>query len=554
MAKSNKPQSKIAALITYILVVLALLVGLILPLGTKTLASGINFKQMPVLQLFGALYNLGVLKQLPSFGAALSTAYSYRVAVAGFAIDLGAIMLWLYAVVTLLALIMLIPICVSKKKSPMGYKMAVSTEVIVLVVLIVMFMMHLAKITIDWNWNLSLIIPLGVTLLVLMLQSMIYLKGSGVIKSIVFILSALSAFVVVYEVAAIIPALATPLKNLIKLMKGARPFETTSGLYALGGAYFNGSILLSLLTGDISALMPAGADGVPHIDYLVAHIFAIVVLAFVFINLLIDLIYIGKKTKKHMLVSSLVLYLIEIIFTVALAVVVFWVYGNIGLFLYILLLLALIQFIIAAIRLSIAPKKQKYVEPVEQERSAFDDFEKYDEPVVNQPEPRVEPKQEPQQEVVEEEIEEYVPAEPTQSKAVRKEMRRRNEAQPVYENTTPNYEVKEEFFVPVQEAPAPAPAPAEPVVETKNVIYTVNTIYNGPTDEFIRKLTNEEKVEFARVFLERSNDKLARIPEYVVGGNNKRFFSSIFIYFAHVRDHVSDGLMDKLYNEVSARN
>ena len=61
-------------------------------------------------------------------------------------------------------------------------------------------------------------------------------------------------------------------------------------------------------------------------------------------------------------------------------------------------------------------------------------------------------------------------------------------------------------------------------------------------------------MEFARVFLERRAGNLSAIPDYIIGDDNSKFFSAIFIYFARVRDIVSDGLMNKLYEEVHLMN
>ncbi len=97
--------------------------------------------------------------------------------------------------------------------------------------------------------------------------------------------------------------------------------------------------------------------------------------------------------------------------------------------------------------------------------------------------------------------------------------------------------------------PQAAPEPYVQPVQNANVIYNVHTLYNGPVDQFIAKLTNDEKVQFARVFLERLDGPLAYIPEYKVGGDNTKFFSNVIIYYARVRDLISDSLMNKLYEE-----
>ncbi|MDE7330452.1 MAG: hypothetical protein K2N30_05150, partial [Clostridia bacterium] len=83
-----------------------------------------------------------------------------------------------------------------------------------------------------------------------------------------------------------------------------------------------------------------------------------------------------------------------------------------------------------------------------------------------------------------------------------------------------------------------------------NVVYTP-VIYNGPTDDFIRTLSNDQKLEFSRIFLERQASALTCIPDYNVGGKNDKFFASVFIYYSKVRDLVSDGLMNEIYKQAN---
>lgn len=89
----------------------------------------------------------------------------------------------------------------------------------------------------------------------------------------------------------------------------------------------------------------------------------------------------------------------------------------------------------------------------------------------------------------------------------------------------------------------------QPVKETN--VYTIDTVYAGPSDTFIRKLTNDEKIEFARTFIEKNRGDLGSIPDYVVGGDNKKFFSVAFIYLGRIRGLISDGLLNKMFKELN---
>ena len=82
-------------------------------------------------------------------------------------------------------------------------------------------------------------------------------------------------------------------------------------------------------------------------------------------------------------------------------------------------------------------------------------------------------------------------------------------------------------------------------------IYTIDTIYAGPMDDFIRKLSNDERIEFAKTFIEKNRGDLGNIPDYVVGGENKKFFNVAFIYLGRIRGLVSDGLLNKMYKELN---
>ena len=70
-------------------------------------------------------------------------------------------------------------------------------------------------------------------------------------------------------------------------------------------------------------------------------------------------------------------------------------------------------------------------------------------------------------------------------------------------------------------------------------------------DDFIRKLSNDEQIEFAMTFIEKSKGDLSNLPEYVVGGENKKFFNAVFIYLGRLRGMISDGLLNKMFRELN---
>lgn len=480
MAKTGKPVSKFPALISYILVVAALIAGLILPLSSATLSSGITFDGMPLMQLGGALSAFGIDL---SFGTALTPAYFYEVTLFGSTVNLGAALLLGYAFVTVLAVILLIPACVAKKRRRTCLRIATVAELLALTVLFVMA----ATLVINYYQtsgllNYSILLPLGVTLLALMFQCAVYRGASVIVKTLLVILSAAAVFFTVYNVSALVPQLEKFIESAAGALKGSRPFETSVGLYSVGENVYLGSMAVRAL---FAGQLFAGDD----LAIIILNTLTLAVVALLFVNLYFDMLGLGKRTNKAMLTCNLIRYTAQLVLIIALAITVFTAMGSFGLMLYAILALTILQLVIQIIR-----------------RAGYRNT------AIN---------------VIEDEDEEDEDADIADS-----------DDEYAFGSAAPSYT-------------APALADSTPVVETRNVVYNVNTIYNGPLDNFIKKLNNEQKVEFAKVFLERQVGNLSAIPDYVVGGENSQFFSSVFIYFARVRNIVSDGLMNKLYEEVN---
>ncbi|MDE7215073.1 MAG: hypothetical protein K2N68_04480 [Clostridia bacterium] len=120
MGKTNNYPSrrptKWAALVTYVIALVCLLAGLLIPLGKE----GFKLENMLAYQLPKAVEAvvMGAF-QIP-FGAELTAGYSLPVNFFGmFEYDLGALLVTLYAVITVAALVGLIPVIASsKKKAP----------------------------------------------------------------------------------------------------------------------------------------------------------------------------------------------------------------------------------------------------------------------------------------------------------------------------------------------------------------------------------------------------------------------------------------------------
>lgn len=497
MAKSKKIRNKFPAMITYIIAVLALVCGLLLPLGTKSLTDGgIDFQNIPALQITGAIAALlapfGVTFNLP-FGVNLSASYSKIFSVFGvFDFDIGALLFILYAVATLLALIMLIPVCALNRRKDSPRKIAVAIENFALTVLLAMALLKITDYVVAGDWYLSILIPLGLLLLIKIVQSIAYFGGSGVMKTVIFFISSLAALVTILNVFTVIPQLAEPVNNLLAKMQSARPFETAIGLYSINGVNYFGSDIISLFFSGLATFEALLVEG--HWADILLHLLGLIVVAYAIGDIFSTMNGIGKRTTRRALVLDLVRYIFELLFICVLSVIISLMTGNFGLCLYILAILTVLQLIIAIARLSLG-KTVKAKNRVEQKSDSV-----FDKGVALIP-----------------------------------------------ERVTSSASVAEETAVtaapaPVLITPAPIAAPA------KNML-PAEAAYDEPLDNFMRKLTNEERTEFKRIFIDRSYGRL-NIPDYVIGGENSGFFSSIFIYLARVRDLVSDALMNKLYEEV----
>lgn len=489
MANNKQTRSKLPALITYIIGLVFLIAGLLLPISTASLVP--DFDKMPVLQLGGALQTFGVPL---TFGAALAPEYSYPVTLFGYSFDFGAALLLAYAFVAVVGIILLIPAICLKRKSSAARKLVVVAELIALTVLMPMSLIAFEYAAVAYN--LSVLVPCGVMLLMLIIQSIIYMGGSGVMKTVLFVLTALSALFAVGNLLPLMP-FAQSLQSVADMMNGSAPFNAVVGLYGVGEVPYTGMGLMYILL-HLDALKPEGEIVMQVMGYAVLSLSLLVLL-----NLFLDAYGLGKRTNKFMLIANLVRYALEVALIIVLAITIAVAKGNYGLMLYLLLLIAVVQLVMQICRLA-HYKHAVAADAVYAEDEDEDEDEEEDEDAD-----------------VADSDDEYAFDDVPESKVAEATM-----AEPA--------EIKALTIVP-ETKPEPKPA----------------MVYNGPMDDFIRKLTEEEKFEFSHIFLERSVESLKPLPDYIIGGDNAKFFVAVFIYLARVRDVVSDGLMNKLYKEVN---
>lgn len=496
---SHKP-SKWAALVTYVIALVCLLLGFLVPLGEAEVITD----NMLVMQLMDALSKatLGVLP-IPAWGATLSSGYSIKVNYFGmFEYNVGALLVVLYAVVTVAALIGLIPVIASKKKSGTALKTASLIECIAIIPLLSLVLMQ----TYLGQFAYALLIAFGGTLLTLIVQAFVYKKGSGLIKFILFLLSAIATLFCVFNVAQYIPVL----KDL-ELLGGL-----TSGLY--GGEVEGAAGIAALLTGDFAAILGNG-----EVTVMIINIATLAASVLILLNLLLDVFGLGKKTRKFMLISNLVRYSLEVVAVLLIFIMTFFTEGatQLGLLMIALLAIAILQLVINIIRLvAFGKHRKKDKKPVKKDELTEDETAEGEE---DKKESGKKLSKKEQKRLAKEEIKAVKEKEAEEKKAAKEQAAEEKKAAKEQKN-----------------------APA--VEEHAQAGYLV---YNGPTDTFINKLTNAEKTEFFNVFLERNVVSIPNIPQYVPGGKNEKFFSAVFIYFGKIRDYVSDGLLNKLYEQIN---
>ncbi|MDE6667300.1 MAG: hypothetical protein K2K38_03000 [Clostridia bacterium] len=510
--EEKKSPNKVVALVTYIVALIALLLGLFLPWGTDPALNGTT-EAIWAFQLPQALKAAVPVQAFWDLIGDVGNKFTYSLPITfnglipstelmPLGYDLGALFTVLYALVVLAGIVALIPAIIStcSKKSKMNIALNAASfiEVVAFLFVSIFVFIQLTAFTLGagetYQWSWPLLGAFGGTFIMLVIQSIFYKKGSGVFKFILLLLSTLALMLTVYDLGKIIPPLDEPLAGLI---------GKTEGLFD-GKLYYSGALGASIV-GILPVLMlfcgVSEGIGLPTITKTIEGMTAIqqtlflctlILSLLVLINFLLDAMGLGKTTKRYMLVSNVIRYTLELVAAGLVIALPFFIEGaTTGLMSLVIAVLALVALILNIIRLVRFDAKRKKIQ-----QAVKAEMKQATAGAVADKQPEAQPEADDDKPYV------YTP--------------------PVYANET-NTETAEE------------PEVYSPV------------IYNGPTDEFINTLSNDQKVEFSKVFLERQNGNLTFIPDYNVGGRNDRFFNNVFIYFARLRSLVSDGLFNKMY-------
>ena len=106
---------------------------------------------------------------------------------------------------------------------------------------------------------------------------------------------------------------------------------------------------------------------------------------------------------------------------------------------------------------------------------------------------------------------------------------------------TPNYGAQQPYYgngYAAQQPYAQQPAYGQQPYYANNYI----------PDAFFSSLTPAEKDEFDRLFISRIYGDNKRLPAYRIGGDNREFFTKVFVFMGRYRNVISDGLLEKIYN------
>lgn len=526
MGTSEKKTKKLIALATYAIAVICLLLGLFLPLfGGKGILA---------LQLPNVFMNLAQKPQT-DLGKPFALPYPVMFMGKGKPFDFMAFVIMLYAAVTFVSLLMLIPIGITfRKQSNAGVLIAYGVEIAAALVLSLYFIIVIGNMP-ETKISYNMLIAFGGALAMLAIQSLADKKLTGFVKLVLLLLSVaavsfLFGFWTTGKLGAKYLQLADKLKCTPLLMGVS--VESTDG-YGFVKIFFEA----------------------PFKDFLVgpakvkaALCLGVIVSLIVLVNFFIDIIGLATDAKRKGLIFNVARYLLE-----ALAVVATFITAAVckyqpALLLCLILIVSFVQLLISGVRVALAflsgrKKEQKpvqayFAEPVP---TAQSDYPVYPENHNASPFP-------------------YPPAvysapedgddllavnndynEPEPQPYTLRDFKPAEEYRPV----PPPVEPLTDYVAPPQAQP-PRTVASEPYAPE-----AFKPTYQGPTDEFLRKLNNNEKTEFSMIFIEKSKGDVGKVPDYIIGGDNKKFFSAVFIYLGRMRSIVSDGLLNKMYKELN---
>jgi hypothetical protein len=500
---------------SYIIALLCLWAGLLVP----AYGTGGELVDRMLIFYIPDTINKIVGRQLINWNMTRTFTETYAKTVFGLQINLLAYALAVYAFFAVLGIPMLIPVlCGSRKrKTSLVFAGIVEVPAALALELYVMFFSAGSQ---DAFINYGALVAMGGVLLMLACQCIASKHGAlGIYKVWMYILSALGVLALA-DITVVMEIFTTPFAKLADLLKSSVGFiGTTIGFYYLSDCILNVNQIGTIIAG-MSALGKAMA------------ILAMVTAALVTLNMIFDTLALGagakydkKGNEKHNHASKrfeLIRYLLQLICAILTVILAMLAKETVGIYLYAIVVISFLQFIAAVIRLArrVPEAQEDYYE--EDSKAAAKATVKLEES--------------PEEESLDATEEQTTVApvyvyQDTAADSVDEELSKEQKKQLKKEEAM-NKKLAKEEAKKAEDKPK----------------------YDGPTDDFIETLDDDQKFEFKDTFLDKNKGTISGLPDYQVGEENKDFYENFFIYLGSLHKTVSDGLLQKVYQRATNVN
>ena len=564
MTTANKPSKlKTAVVVTYVIATLLLIAGWFVPgfgydkgleIGDMMLfwyiPAFINAFFFPFLDKALITGTFVSEHALPSF-----TAFESEI-IPNVELHIPALMVLVYLVITVLAIIFLIPVLAGNKNKKTSLISAYVIEGAALTALAILFLFS------AWETNLgttvtgylNLVCVFAAVLVVLFVQSIIEKKSYGVVKMFLFLFSAAAFFFAMFAIDRIFERLFSSLNAEDTWTNILNAISAEGQLYAVNGVAISGFTAMKELIGATLAGNNVIWNADNAVTLNIVNICVLALFAILALNLFIDFcgLMANNKTNKEGALNphkggkifGIVRYALALAIAIVFLVCVIVDESlDIGVCAYFAILFILINLVIDIIRLALVPSQKKKAE------AQKDSSMQLAAEGITQ-------SSEEQTDLISDEmpIQPYAPAY-AESKTVETDGAVEEEAsEPVVEEVPEESGVIDEQLK-IEELPVDDGLDRKSEKQEEPYVYTPRpVIYNGPSDAFIDTLTTEEKIEFSKVFIDKTKGSLpAKMPEYEIGGSNEDFFPAIFINLGRFRAMLSSSLLRKIYKYLNSK-
>ncbi|MCD8040662.1 MAG: hypothetical protein LUF82_04010, partial [Clostridia bacterium] len=363
MTNTEQPKKKLTV-ITYIIALVCLILGLLLPnhdgkMMITTLPSAFA-------ELFSALN----ITSVPGNAFASSVDVNFFGLIT---LDIGALAILLYAVITVIGIIMLIPAFACKKKKPVSvcsYTVEIAAFIVLFIyVLLITGNTGLTNYTpsdfannFPFDWGVICIAFLG-TLLMLLIQAVANYKGAGALKIVIWLLGMIGVYSL-FTITGLSFIFSEEYGNLGGL------FAVADGTH-LSGYHFLYFFVQVTFSGN-KAVYLLGTSGTAKAASIIIAIAALLAI----INFIIDTFALSTKTRKSNVVFDCVRYLLEFVCALIGIILLFAIKeykAEPGILLYVLVAVSVICADISIVRSAVYKKPKKEPEIAEPAESYYED-------------------------------------------------------------------------------------------------------------------------------------------------------------------------------------